>query len=95
LFRIVSGSKAAKSLDGIGEIGGALDPFLQAQLEEAIEQTLIDRIVLILALGAHAGSVAHDEREGEPAVYVIAPFSIAESAQADPSTGSGHALRPL
>jgi hypothetical protein len=55
LFRIVSGSKATKSLDGIGEIGGALDPFLQAQLEEAVEQTFIDRIVLILALGGHNG----------------------------------------
>jgi hypothetical protein len=67
LFRIVSGSKAAKSLDGIGEIGGALDPFLQAQLEEAVEQTLIDRFVLILALGGHTDRVAHEEREGEHA----------------------------
>ena len=64
MLRIVSGSNATEFLDGIGEIGGALDAFLQPQLKKTIEERLIDLIVRgvrILAINAHRGSLAHVE----------------------------------
>jgi carbon monoxide dehydrogenase subunit G len=59
LLRIVSGSNATKFLDGIGEIGSAVDAFLQAQLEEAVEETLVNRVVSLAAIGIHVASLAH------------------------------------
>ena len=67
-FRIVSGSNATKLLDGIGKIGGALDPFLHAQLEETVEETFINLLVRITLTDNHIKSLAHDNGEGDPTV---------------------------
>jgi hypothetical protein len=67
MSRIVSGSNATKFLDGICEISGALDAFLQPELEKTVEETLINPnlptvpLVRIVAINAHMVSLTYVE----------------------------------